>query len=230
MRISLHPGVWAGATGLALFGGIAATQSLAPDQIITFRLAEAAIVLGALLFLWGIKWNGRHWWDRQWLSFAAVHPRRGLYVGSTLVSDTDLDANHYLDVSFRGYNGTAQTVRYGGCSGSAAIQFANTPGGFELQPPIFMFGDAPCLPGAEFTLSFHLVFTAAQVVEFRTMQAQGVTPQIMFGRLAISMRRRWGQPLRLPLWDGVSLQGSLVGGRIVCVVGHATIHSTASVG
>ena len=230
MRISLHPGVWVGSITLCIAGAVAVSQSPLPDQIRTYRIGEIAIALGLLLFLWGIKWDGRYWWNRQWLSLASLRRRRGLYVGNVIVSDADLDANHYLDVSFRAYNGTAQTVRYGGLTGAAQIQFANTPGGFDLQPPIFMHGEGPCRSGGEFALSFRLVFAPAQVTDFRSMQAAGVIPQLMLGGLNIFMARRFGRPLRLPLWDGASLQGSLVGGRITCSVGHATTHPVASLG
>jgi hypothetical protein len=228
MRISLHPGVWVGSITLWIAGGVAVTQSPSPDQIQTYRIGEIAIALGLLLFVWGIKWDGRHWWNREWFNLGWFRPRRGLYVGNVIVSDADLNANHYLDVSFRGYNGTAQTVRYGGLTGTAQMQFANTPGGFELQPPIFMHGEGPIRPGEEFTLSFRLVFTPAQLGEFQSMQAAGVICQLMFGGLNIFMTRGFGQPLRLPLWDGASLQGTLVGGRIVCVTAHATIHPVPS--
>lgn len=228
MRPSLHPGVWLGSVSLWITGGIAATQSRLPGETQTYVLGAIAIALGLLLFVWGIKWDGRHWWDRPWLKLTAFRPRRGLYVGNIMVSDVDLNANHYLDLAIRAYNGTAQTVRYRGCTGTGRIEFANSPGGFDLQPPILIAGDIPCRSGEELTLSYRLVFTPTQVAEFRAMQTAGVTPQILFGRLAIWMKRRWGRPLRLPLWDGVSLQGALVGGRIVCAVGHASARGTAS--
>lgn len=206
------------------------TASVLPAQITTMRIGELALVVGVLLFLWGIKWDGRHWWDKRWFSLAAWCPRRGLYVGNILVSDTLLNLDHFLDLTIRAYNGTSQTITYGGCSGSVRVDFANTPGGFQLQPPSFMSGDVPCPLGGELMLSFHLVFTPSQVADFRAMQAAGATPQIMFSGFTISINRRWGQSLRLPVWDGVSLQGALVGGRIHCATGHASSRASATLG
>lgn len=63
MRITLHPGVWLGTSSFWLTGGVTLSTADA-DQLFAVRVGYAAIVLGALLLIWGIKWDGRHWWER----------------------------------------------------------------------------------------------------------------------------------------------------------------------
>ncbi|HXS48529.1 MAG TPA: hypothetical protein VN713_00215 [Sphingomicrobium sp.] len=66
MRVSLHPGVWIGTVGLWITGGLTVTVYTLPTQIQTYRIGEAAIALGFLLFVWGVKWEGQHWWYLAW--------------------------------------------------------------------------------------------------------------------------------------------------------------------
>lgn len=66
MRLSLHPGVWVGAVGLCLLGAVAMSQSALPTERPTYHIGEVAIALGLLLFVWGIKWDGQHWWYLAW--------------------------------------------------------------------------------------------------------------------------------------------------------------------
>ena len=61
MRLNLHTGVWVGSVGLWITGGLAMTTATLV-QIATYRIGEAAVVAGVLLFVWGIKWDGDHWW------------------------------------------------------------------------------------------------------------------------------------------------------------------------
>jgi hypothetical protein len=65
MRISLHSGVWVGSIGLWFTGGLAVTGATLPSQITMMHIGEAAILAGVLLFLWGIKWDGKHWWEHR---------------------------------------------------------------------------------------------------------------------------------------------------------------------
>ena len=62
MRLTLHTGVWIGSVGLWITGGLAMTSATVV-QIATFYIGEVAILAGVLLFIWGIKWDGRHWWS-----------------------------------------------------------------------------------------------------------------------------------------------------------------------
>jgi hypothetical protein len=76
MRISLHPGVYVGSIGLWLMGGLAMMGAVLPTQLSSFRLGEVAVAAGILLFIWGIKWDGQHWWHLAWSSATYPFPER----------------------------------------------------------------------------------------------------------------------------------------------------------
>ena len=214
------------------------TSAILPAQMATMRIGQAAIALGVVLFLWGIKWDGEHWWALAWrkfkrplrLPFAAAG---NIYIGRILISDSRLDLDHYLDLTVRAHNGTRKTLRYAGVNGFARVEFSlngNGSGGFDLQPPTFMFGDAPCAAGGEFFLNFCIALTPQQVATFREQQTAGAIPQILFDSMNIAISAQRKKPQRLPLWDGVNLFSGVVNGQIVRVVGHASSHGTASLG
>jgi len=58
MRIGLQPGVWTTALGLAGGGAIV----IAPYQML---IGYGLLATAAGVFLWGVRINGRHWWQRR---------------------------------------------------------------------------------------------------------------------------------------------------------------------
>lgn len=89
-RIGLHPGVYGTSIGLLITGGLA-VLSATPVQSGIFWLGVAAIILGILLLIWGLKIDGGHWWKRLFRSGEAL-PQLYLY------ENTD----HQLD-NLKGY-------------------------------------------------------------------------------------------------------------------------------
>lgn len=60
-RLSLHPGVWAGFAGLC-FSGIFSVLSASIQQPGLWLAGWLAILLSALLLIWGVKLDGEHLW------------------------------------------------------------------------------------------------------------------------------------------------------------------------
>ena len=236
-RISFHPGVWVGSLGL-IFGGVFAVLSATLTNHSLINAGWLSIALGVALAMWGIKFDGEHWWALTWRKCGLVFrqpiwPVGNLYIGRILVSDSVLDVDHYLDLTVRAHNGTSRALCYSGVTGFPRVEFllnGNGAGGFDLQPPTFMFGDAPCAAGGEFFLNFRIALTPQQVATFREQQTAGAIPQIFFDSMNIAISAQRKKPQRLPLWDGVSLFNGVVNGQIVRVVCHASSHSTASLG
>lgn len=230
-RISFHPGVWVGSLGL-IFGGVFAVLSA---TLTNQRLIEAgwlSIALGLALAIWGIKFDGEHWWA-QLPKLKLYRFRRGIYVGRILISDSLLESEHHLNFIVRAYNGTAQTLKYRGASGFAKIEFisnGNGIGGFDLQPPTLMTSNLVWPSGGEIIIEFRLSLTPAQVTEFQEKQATGATVQVLFGSLVVTLSRRWGRDIRLLLWDGVSFANGSVFGQIHHVQIAIGVGATASIG
>lgn len=77
-------------------------------QIATYRIGEMAVAAGVLLFVWGIKWDGRHWW-RRWFREADEQ------VASPRVREIVERHFHHVDPASEqikfGDSGEAQIVR-----------------------------------------------------------------------------------------------------------------------
>lgn len=214
-RIKFATGTWTTALGLELAGWTVAIGVPSPRHELQL-LAYLAILTGILLLVWGVTIDSEHWWKRL-SPLKLFRWRRGIYIGQVLVSDTKLDTEGYLDLTIRAYNGTAQTLRYAGVTGFVRIEFSlngNGAGGFDLLPPAFVSGDSSCPSGSELFANFRLTLTPAQVREFRAQQTSGSTPQLLFGTLKIVVSRRWGKPIRLPLWDGISFANGQASGQV----------------
>jgi hypothetical protein len=215
MRIRLQTGAWVGSLGL-IFGGTFAVLSATLEQHELANSGWLSIIFGIALAVWAVTIDGKHWWERIPLAIPFKW-RRGIYVGRMVVSDSLLDTDHYLDLTIMAYNGTARTLRYRRATGQARAEFTskgNGLGGFDLQPATFMAGDNPWRSGGELMLNFRLPLTPAQVIHFRSHQASGAMPQILFQNLVITFSRRFGGVLKLPIWDGISFLDPSLCGKI----------------
>ena len=60
-EFGLRTGVWTGSLGLGLGGGVA-VLSAAVENVGLIRLGWTSIFAGVALAIWGVTWNGEHWW------------------------------------------------------------------------------------------------------------------------------------------------------------------------
>lgn len=232
MRITLHTGVWVGSVGLCVTGGLATVTATLPSEVWAMRIGEIAIAAGVLLFLWGIKWNGRHWWN-QLPKFQMPRYGRGrMYVGQIVAFDNQLDVSHTLSLTVRGYNGTGRDHIYRGVSGTIELGCTKNgtgPTGESMAVP-GLVDPPPLIPAdSEFSFNFMQSLTPNQVAFFRKSEADGADITMMFGGLTIlTQPKRFGRPERLPIWDGISLRNGRFYGRIVNITCHSTIRTAAS--
>lgn len=232
-RFSLHPGVWVGSLGF-IFGGVFAVLSASISQHALWNAGWISIGVGICVFIWGIKWDGEHWWKmlprlrspRFWCG--------RMYVGQILVFDSQLDDLHTLSMTVRGYNGTGRDRVFLGASGTVKLGYVlngTGPEGVNMAPPGLVDPPSRIAADSEFHINFQQPLTPEQAASFRQWETQGADIQLMFDGLSIMTKpARFGSPERLGLWDGISLRNGRFFGRIVCVTGHAGSRGSATLG
>src|SRR5438067_640802 len=229
MRITFERGVPSAAAQLA-GGGLVVGASA---HSLAWWVGWALLAFGVCLLLWGGRWDGRPWWQAVPKLRNPFHRHVGsLYTGRIVVSGSELDQKHFFDVSINAFNGTCYAFQTATIEGKVRIDFSlngGGQGGFDVRPPVLYFEtEKPHKPDQELSLGTRLFLEPNQVAEFKSREAAGQVPQIMFQELDINLETNRGKRMRLPLWDGVSLNSDrLVTGRIVCVVGHATARVSA---
>lgn len=227
MRISAFP-LYVTLPGSA---GIAVMSTFLPDLEPWQR--GLGFSVGAALFAWAVIAAFWHVWRPEWRLRIPFGASGTLYVGNVVVFDNQLDREHWLSIGIRAHNGTAFRRKLAGVNGFIHVGFTTNgtgQGGFDLAAPILETDTAWVHAGGEIGVSLKQFFTPDEVKQYRDFQAAGATPSLMFGSLDVLTTSRWSKSQRLPLWDGVSLQGGLVGGRIVCVTAHASGRGSASLG
>lgn len=233
VRIRLHPGAFVSSLGL-IFGGTFAVLSATNAQQTLANAGWLSIAAGIVLAVWAITIDGEHWWKKLPRMRPPRFSRGQMYVGQILVSDSQLDDQHTLNLTVRGYNGTGRDRVFLGASGSVKLGYSlngTGPEGVDIAPP--GLADPPTLIPAdsEFHINFQQPLTPEQTASFRQWEAQGAEIQMMFGGLAIITKpARFGSPERLALWDGISLRNGRFFGKIVCLTGSTSARSRASLG
>jgi hypothetical protein len=62
-EFSLHPGVWTASLGLC-FGGVFAVRSAPTGDVVFIGAGWLSIFLGVAVAIWGVKFDGSHWWRK----------------------------------------------------------------------------------------------------------------------------------------------------------------------
>jgi hypothetical protein len=235
MRISFERGAPSTAAQL-VGGGLGVT---AHTYSLQWWFGWAIFVFGFAVFVQGIRWDQNPWWRALPKIPNPFHRRSSLYTGIIIVSDSELDTKHYLDLTIRAFNGTPHLFQTATIEGSIKVDFSPVAGGssrdgFVLGAPLLYFeSEKPHKPDAEFTLATRLFLSPQQVAEFRKQQAEDYQAQLMFQDLKVELETRRGRKMRLPLWDGVSLRGSriaLLTGRVHVARISAGVAVSASIG
>jgi hypothetical protein len=149
-----------------------------------------------------------------------------------VVSDSNLDNQHFLELSLIGFNGTRRAFQTATAAGVVRLEFVSngsTTAAFNLTPPLLYFqSDRPHRPSHEFTVGIRLFLNDAQVEEYRTRQAAGETPRVMFSELTVVFETSRGRQCVLPLWSGVSLRPGQGSGRVFSLEVQSVLSASAS--
>lgn len=208
--------------------------SAATSQHALTNAGWLAIAAGIALAIWGVTVDGEHWWKiLPRLRFPRFWRGR-MYVGQILVSDSQLDDLHTLNLTVRGYNGSGRDRVFLGASGTVKLGYVlngTGPESANMVPPGLVDPPSRIAADSEFHINFQQPLTPEQTASFRQWERQGADIQMMFEGLSIMTKpARFGSPERLALWDGISLRNGRFFGRIVCVTGHAGSRGSATLG
>jgi hypothetical protein len=238
MRLGLHPGVWIGTASLWIAGGTAMTSASA-SQVWLFRVGELAIVMGTLLLIWGIKWNGKHWWDRSWrFRLPWGGPKQdfasGLYVGELRLAANRLD-ECYLELSIRGFNGTGERIDVVEVLGNILLE---RPDAEAIPlPPAVLLSDRTQTKAIEPRAEIFLVvqqFLSPQVAETvkELIEGGGASFTLTHFRVDMAATNNPKRRASLPFWGGIRVTRDYWArsDRIIHAVATAVAAGRASLG
>ena len=225
-RIRFHTGVWVGTLGL-IFGGTFAVLSASRAQVALTTAGWLSIAAGVALAVWGVTFDGEHWWKKLPRLRTPRFLLGQMYVGQIVVFDSQLDTLHTLSLTVRGYNGTGRERMFLSASGSVKLGYSlNGTGseGVDMAPPGLVDPPTRIPADSEFNINFQQPLTPEQVTSFRQWELQGADITMMFEALTIITKATcFGRPERLALWDGISLRNGRFFGRIVCITAHTAV-------
>jgi hypothetical protein len=157
---------------------------------------------------------------------ASIEPlAAGLYVGEICLGLDLLKADRHVEVQMRVFNGTGSVIEIANMSGEIQVDL-RTIGTKSLPPPsISSNTNQKTLASREWIITLAQRVPQELADKIADSIAGDQVVSLYFGSLNIQVCRpdHANETERIPLWDGVTVQKGLRFGRVVQIVGRATL-------